>query len=117
MSSLAEIPTRGPQAYLSWFCEPQDPLFSSECAYVEQQCVGRQLFLGVYKGSELWACDKKLSQAPPHPPRQSCCFVSTLVFRMLAWPAASHPASSSSTAPTQTPAELSVERSVAACTV
>lgn len=36
---------------------------------------------------------------------------------MLSWPAANHPASSSSTAPTQTFARLRVERTITACTV
>lgn len=62
------------------------------------------------QGSELWAWDKKPCQAPP---RSLACFVSFLVFSMLPWPAANHPASSSST--TRMLAKIGAERAVAAC--
>lgn len=74
------------------------------------------------QGSELWPCDKKAepSSSSPSSPLTlfRSCSVSTLVVCMPAWPAANHPASSSScTEPTQTFARLRVERTITACTV
>lgn len=86
---------------------------SSGRAHTEQQRIGRQLSLSVYKGVNYGAEIK--SHARLLPACSLACFVSALVFSMLPWPAANHPASSSST--TRTLAKIGAERAVAACAV